>query len=83
MHNYEIITSIIILACLRMKVKNIDYNFAENKCLIRNQKLLYNYQLLKVSINPLTEKTTMVNNNACYPERSRKALPMNNLALMV
>ena len=25
-----------------MKVKNIDYNFAENKCLIRNQKLLYN-----------------------------------------
>lgn len=29
-----------ILACLRMKVENIEYNFAENKCLIRNQKLL-------------------------------------------
>ena len=25
-----------------MKVKNTDHNFAENKCLIRNQKLLYN-----------------------------------------
>ena len=25
-----------------MKVENIDYNFAANKCLMRNQKLLYN-----------------------------------------
>ena len=29
------------------------------------------------------KKPPIVNYNECYPERSRKALPTNNLALMV
>ena len=37
-----------------------------------------------MSINPLTEKKTpMANYKACHPERSEKALPTNNLALIV
>ena len=81
---------------MRIKGENIDYRFAENKCLIRNQRLLVK---LERSTNPTNVQQLVCyqlsapegkyvltlqkkNYNVCYPERSRKALPTTNLALI-